>query len=113
MDTRHPHRIEAREHWLTCQIEQTQTEIDTLTARLSELSEQAEHLRISRKTLISLAKEEPRTDRNAHVASALTCPTTYTLSWFSLPAGPADEGRFYTTRRDVTRMASVVTGYVG
>ena len=33
-------RIDAREHSLTCQMEQTQAEIDTLTARLSELSEQ-------------------------------------------------------------------------
>ncbi|MEO3807247.1 hypothetical protein [Nonomuraea sp. B1E8] len=52
-------RIDAREHALTGQIEQTQAEIDTLTARLSELSEQVEHLRISRKTLISLAEEDP------------------------------------------------------
>jgi hypothetical protein len=52
-------RIDAREHSLTCQIEQTQAEIDTLTARLGELSEQVEHLRISRKTLISLAEEDP------------------------------------------------------
>ncbi|MEU8108502.1 hypothetical protein AB0C18_32830 [Nonomuraea muscovyensis] len=52
-------RIDAREHSLTCQIEQTQAEIDTLTARLGELSEQVEHLRISRKTLLSLAEEDP------------------------------------------------------
>ena len=52
-------RIDAREHSLTCQIEQTQAEIDTLTARLGELSDQVEHLRISRKTLISLAEEDP------------------------------------------------------
>ncbi|MFF4620483.1 hypothetical protein [Nonomuraea jabiensis] len=52
-------RIDAREHALTCQIEQTQAEIDTLTARLGELSEAIEHLRISRKTLISLAEEDP------------------------------------------------------
>lgn len=51
-------RIDAREHSLTCQIEQTQAEIDSLTARLGELSEQVEHLRISRKTLISLADED-------------------------------------------------------
>ena len=51
--------IAAREHSLTRQIEQTQAEIDTLTARLGELSEQVEHLRISRKTLISLAEEDP------------------------------------------------------
>lgn len=52
-------RIDAREHSLTCQIEQTQAEIDTLTARLGELSEQVEHLRISRKTLLSLVEEDP------------------------------------------------------
>ncbi|WP_214111423.1 hypothetical protein [Acrocarpospora catenulata] len=52
-------RIDAREQALTCQIEQTQAEIDTLTARLSELSEAIEHLRISRKTLIALAEEVP------------------------------------------------------
>lgn len=52
-------RIDAREHSLTCQIKQTQAEIDTLAARMSELSEAIEHLRISRKTLISLADEDP------------------------------------------------------
>jgi hypothetical protein len=52
-------RIDAREHALTCQIEQTQAEIDALTARLGELSEQVEHLRISRKTLIALAEDDP------------------------------------------------------
>ncbi|WP_043619876.1 hypothetical protein [Nonomuraea candida] len=52
-------RIDARERALTCQSEQTQEEIDTLTARLGELAEQVEHLRISRKTLISLAEEDP------------------------------------------------------
>ena len=40
-------------------MEQTQAEIDILTARLGEFSEQVEHLRISRKTLISLAEEDP------------------------------------------------------
>ncbi|MEU8365376.1 hypothetical protein AB0C27_56140 [Nonomuraea sp. NPDC048882] len=52
-------RIDAREQALTCQIEQTQAEIDMLTARLGQLSEAIEHLRISRKTLISLAEEDP------------------------------------------------------
>ena len=51
-------RIDAREQALTCQIEQTQAEIDTLTARLGELGEAIAHLRISRKTLISLAEED-------------------------------------------------------
>ncbi|MEU1729367.1 hypothetical protein [Nonomuraea sp. NPDC005692] len=52
-------RLDAREQALTCQIEQTQAEIDTLTARLGELTQAVEHLRISRKTLISLAEEDP------------------------------------------------------
>ncbi|MBT2235807.1 hypothetical protein [Nonomuraea sp. NEAU-A123] len=52
-------RIDAREQALTCQIEQTQAEIDTHTARLGELSQAIEHLRISRKTLLSLAEEDP------------------------------------------------------
>jgi hypothetical protein len=52
-------KIDARERSLTCQIEQTQAEINTLTARLGELSEAIEHLRISRKTLLSLAEEDP------------------------------------------------------
>lgn len=52
-------RIEAREQALTCQIEQTRAEIDTLTARLDELDEAIEHLRIARKTLIALAGEDP------------------------------------------------------
>ncbi|MEQ4718018.1 hypothetical protein [Nonomuraea sp. B19D2] len=44
---------------MICQIEQTQTEIDTLTARLGELGQAVEHLRISRKTLLSLAEADP------------------------------------------------------
>ncbi|MGW4421965.1 hypothetical protein [Streptosporangium sp. NPDC004631] len=52
-------RLDTREQALTRQIEQTQTDIDSLTARLSELSQEAEHLRISRKTLLSLAEAAP------------------------------------------------------
>jgi hypothetical protein len=52
-------RLEAREQALTSQIEQIRAEIDTLTTRLGELSEAIEHLRISRKTLLSLAEEDP------------------------------------------------------
>ncbi|WP_373871691.1 transposase [Planobispora longispora] len=52
-------RLDTREQALTRQIEQTQTGIDSLTARLSELSQEAEHLRISRKTLLSLAEADP------------------------------------------------------
>lgn len=43
------------------QIEQTRAEIDTLTVRLRELEEAAEHLRITRKTLLALA-DEPESD---------------------------------------------------
>ncbi|MER5420818.1 hypothetical protein [Streptosporangium roseum] len=50
-------KIDAREQALTRQIEQPQAEIDTFTARLRELEEAAEHLRITRKTLLSLADE--------------------------------------------------------
>ncbi|WP_203872489.1 hypothetical protein, partial [Planomonospora parontospora] len=46
-------KIDNREQALTCQIEQAQTEIDTLTARLGDLNEEIEHLRITRKTLFS------------------------------------------------------------
>ncbi|WP_327089186.1 hypothetical protein OIE66_00760 [Nonomuraea sp. NBC_01738] len=52
-------RLDAREQALTGQIEQTQTEIDTLTSRLGELSQAVEHLRISRKTLLALAEADP------------------------------------------------------
>ncbi|MGW2151389.1 hypothetical protein ACWCOT_44300 [Nonomuraea bangladeshensis] len=52
-------RLDTREQALTRQIEQTQTDIDSLAARLSELSQEAEHLRISRKTLPSLAEADP------------------------------------------------------
>lgn len=61
--------IAAREHSLTRQIEQTQAEFDTLTARLGELSEQVEHLRISRKTLLS-----PRRRRSRPGRAAADCP---------------------------------------
>ncbi|MFE0078796.1 hypothetical protein ACFWYW_59005 [Nonomuraea sp. NPDC059023] len=52
-------RLDAREQALTCQIEQTQAELDTLTTWLGELGQEAEHLRISRKTLLSLAQADP------------------------------------------------------
>lgn len=51
-------KIDAREQALTSQLEQTQAEIDVLTARLGELGEQVEHLRITRKTLIDLAGDD-------------------------------------------------------
>jgi hypothetical protein len=43
------------------QIEQTRAEIDILTARLRDLEQAAEHLRITRTTLLSLA-DEPAAD---------------------------------------------------
>jgi hypothetical protein len=53
-------KIDAREQALACEIEQTQVQIEALTARLGELGEAIEHLRITRKTLVSLA-EDPAT----------------------------------------------------
>ncbi|MFF3667203.1 hypothetical protein [Microtetraspora malaysiensis] len=50
-------KIDIREQGLTCQIEQTQAQIDALTTRLRELHEATEHLRITRKTLLSPADE--------------------------------------------------------
>ncbi|GAA3446874.1 hypothetical protein Pve01_46620 [Planomonospora venezuelensis] len=47
-------KIDAREQALTCQSEQIQAEIDALNARLSELGEAIENLRITRKTLLAL-----------------------------------------------------------
>ncbi|MGS2644662.1 hypothetical protein [Streptosporangium sp. LJ11] len=44
---------------MTGQIEQAQAEIDSLTGRLGELSQAVEDLRISRKTLLSLAEADP------------------------------------------------------
>ena len=68
-------RIDAREHSLTSQIEQTQAEIDTLTARLGELSEQVEHLRISRRlSSPSPKKIPPRPSRRR--LSPITPPTS-------------------------------------
>lgn len=50
-------RIDAREKILTSQIEQTREEIEELTARLRELDQDLDHLRITRKTLLVLAAE--------------------------------------------------------
>jgi len=47
-------RLDARERALTGRIEQTQAEIDAMAAHLGELHEAIEHLRITRKTLLSL-----------------------------------------------------------
>jgi hypothetical protein len=50
-------RIDAREKALTSQIEQTRDQIEELTARLRELNQDLDHLRITRKTLLLLAAE--------------------------------------------------------
>lgn len=50
-------RIEAREQALAREAEQTRNQIDELAARLRELEEAIDHLRITRKTLLSLAGE--------------------------------------------------------
>jgi hypothetical protein len=50
-------RIDAREKALTSQIEQTRDQIEELTARLRELDQNLDHLRITRKTLLLLAAE--------------------------------------------------------
>ncbi|MEV4399210.1 hypothetical protein [Nonomuraea sp. NPDC049607] len=50
-------RIDAREQALTSQIEQTPAQIEELTARLRELDQDLDHLRITRQTLLALATE--------------------------------------------------------
>ncbi|MEV1172516.1 transposase [Nonomuraea sp. NPDC049784] len=50
-------RIDAREKALTSHLEQTQTRIEELTARLRDLDQDLDHLRITRKTLLVLAGE--------------------------------------------------------
>ncbi|WP_406724292.1 hypothetical protein WJ438_06115 [Streptomyces sp. GD-15H] len=52
-----PEQIENRERNLTGEAEQTRARIDDLTARLHELDEELDHLRITRKTLIGLADD--------------------------------------------------------
>jgi hypothetical protein len=51
-------KIDAREQALTREAGQTQAQIDELTAKLRELSEEIENLQITRKTLISLAGQD-------------------------------------------------------
>ncbi|MFB4273640.1 hypothetical protein, partial [Nonomuraea sp. GTA35] len=50
-------RIDTREKALTSQIEQVRDQIEELTARLRELDQDLDHLRITRKTLLLLAAE--------------------------------------------------------
>jgi len=51
-------KIDAREAALTCEAEHTRAQIEELTARLRELDEAIDHLRITRKTPHSLADED-------------------------------------------------------
>ncbi|XVQ89475.1 hypothetical protein ACQP2K_19270 [Microbispora siamensis] len=51
-------KIDAREAALAGEAEQARAHIDELTARLRELDEAIDHLRITRKTLLSLADED-------------------------------------------------------
>jgi hypothetical protein len=50
-------KIEAREQALAREAEQARTMIEDLAARVRELDEAIDHLRITRKTLLSLAGE--------------------------------------------------------
>lgn len=50
-------KIEAREQALARQAEQARAQMEDLAARLRELDEAIDHLRITRKTLLSLAAE--------------------------------------------------------
>jgi len=51
-------KIDAREQALTREAEQARTMIDELTARVRELDEAVSDLRVTRKTLISLAGQD-------------------------------------------------------
>ena len=51
-------KIDAREQALTREAEQAQDQIDELTARLRELNEAISDLQVTRKTLISLARQD-------------------------------------------------------
>ena len=51
-------KIDAREQALTREAEQVRALIDELTAKPGELDETIDHLRITRKTLLSLADED-------------------------------------------------------
>ncbi|MFF3463476.1 hypothetical protein [Streptomyces sp. NPDC002619] len=47
-------RLDAREQAMTDQAERVRAQIEELTARLGELDEHLEHLRITRKTILAL-----------------------------------------------------------
>jgi hypothetical protein len=52
-------RIDAREKALSGHIEQIPTQIEELTARLRDLDQDLDHLRITRKTLLVVLAREP------------------------------------------------------
>jgi cell division septum initiation protein DivIVA len=66
-------KIDTREQALTREAEQARARIDELTARLRELDEAIDHLRITRKTLLTLADEPEPTRR---LPSCQTTPLT-------------------------------------
>ncbi|MEV2270478.1 hypothetical protein [Nonomuraea africana] len=80
-------KIDAREGAWTGEAAQTRTLIDDLTARLRELDEALDHLRIARKTLLSLANEH----QDGRTISP-SCPTIPPTSRFS-PPSPMSPGR--------------------
>jgi hypothetical protein len=68
-------RIGAREATLAREAEQTRALIDELAAKLRDLDEAIDHLRITRKTLLALADEpQPRTEPAALMAPPPVLP---------------------------------------
>ncbi|GAA3113158.1 hypothetical protein GCM10020001_035210 [Nonomuraea salmonea] len=82
-------RIDAREKALTGQAEQMRAQIDELAARLRDLDQDIEHLKITRKTLLALA-EEPDPAPPAATDSRTPRPPR-------LPADPHHPGGHRTT----------------
>ncbi|GAA3125106.1 hypothetical protein [Nonomuraea salmonea] len=70
-------RIDAREKALTGQAEQMRAQIDELAARLRDLDQDIEHLKITRKTLLALAEEpDPAPPRRNRLPDSPTTPPT-------------------------------------
>ena len=82
-------KIEAREQALARQAEQARAQMEDLAARLRELDEAIDHLRITRKTLLSLAGE-PATAEPAEPPPVLPGHPAYQqiLAVFADAAGP-------------------------
>ena len=68
-------KIDAREQALAREAEQARALIDDLAARLRELDEAIDHLRITRKTLLSLASE-PATEPASRLPCCPAIPPT-------------------------------------